>query len=325
MAWPARRGLWGARLAEAAEAYAATARAIADHEPVTMVAAPGDAAVAADVCGPTVEVIEIPIDDSWVRDTGPIVVNSSDGRRAAVDFLFNGWGQKFAPWDQDAALAERLAARLELPCYRAPFVLEGGAVAVDGEGTAIVTEDCLLHPNRNPHLTRGQIEEGLGLYLGVTRVVWIPFGLADDDDTDGHVDNVACFTAPGRVLVQGSGDVAHPDHDRLAINRRCLDGALDAHGRPLAVTEIPVLPVASTGRGVRAVPYLNAYVANGVVIVPVCGHPADQEMLAIIGDQYPGRAIVAVPGAVLAHGGGGVHCITQQVPSPASREGRACD
>jgi agmatine deiminase len=315
MAWPARRALWGRHYAEAGAVHASIARAIAAHEPVTMVAAPSDHAAASLACGSTVDVVAIPIDDSWARDSGPIGVVAADGRRAAVDFVFNGWGRKCVPWDDDDALASRLAHHLGWPVFRAPFVLEGGSIAVDGQGTLVTTEECLLHPNRNPQLTRVEIEDGLRAYLGVERVIWIPFGLADDDDTDGHVDNVACFVEPGVVMVQGCDDPTTPDHDRLAVNRRCLDGARDAAGRRLVVVEVPVLPRATVDRGNRPVPYLNFYVCNGAVVVPVCGHPADDKMLAAIGACHPGREVVPVPGAVLAHGGGGVHCITQQVPS----------
>ena len=318
MAWPARRALWRDQYAEACGVYAAVARAVAAHEAVTMVAAPSDEAAARLACGPAVEVVAIPIDDSWTRDSGPIVVVGEDGARAAVDFVFNGWGRKYAPWDDDDALAGRVADRLGFPTYRAPFVLEGGSIAVDGERTVITTEQCLLHPNRNPQLTRAEIEDGLRAYLGVERVIWIPFGLADDDDTDGHVDNVACFVEPGVVMVQGCDDPGAPDHHRLAINRRCLEGARDAAGRRLEVVEVPVLPRATVSRGDRPVPYLNFYVANGAVVVPVAGHPADDKMLEVIGGGYPGREVIPVPGAVLAHGGGGVHCITQQVPSAPS-------
>jgi agmatine deiminase len=315
MAWPARRELWAGQYDEASAVHAMVARALVDHEPVTMVAALADRDAAARACGPGVEVIPIPIDDSWARDSGPIGVVRDDGARAAVDFVFNGWGRKYAPWDEDDALAGRLAEHLGLPVFRAPFVLEGGSVAVDGEGTLVTTEQCLLHPNRNPGLTRAEIEDGLRAYLGVERVIWVPYGLADDDDTDGHVDNVACFVEPGVVLVQGCEDPAAPDHDRLAIDRRCLEGARDAAGRRLEVVEVPVLPRARVPRGDRPVPYLNFYVGNRAVLVPVTGHPADEKMLALIGSSFPGRDVVPVPGAVLAQGGGGVHCITQQVPS----------
>ena len=317
LAWPARRQLWGERYEYACTAHAAVADAVADHEPVTMVAAPGDAAAARFECGPRVEVVSIPIDDSWIRDTGPIGVVGAGGERAAVDFAFNGWGDKFRPWADDDALAGRLADHLGLPRYRAPFVLEGGAVTVDGEGTLITTEQCLLHPNRNPGLSRAAIEDGLRAYLGVERIIWLPYGLADDDDTDGHVDNVAAFVAPGVVLVQGCDDPARADHERLAANRRVLAGARDAGGRALEVVDVPVLPFAPTGRGERPVPYLNAYVANGVVLVPIGRNQADDRMVAVVASCYPDREVVPIPGVTLAHGGGGVHCITQQVPSGA--------
>jgi len=317
IAWPARRALWRERYERACATHATVARAVSVHEPVTMVAAPGDAAAARLACGPGVDVVAVPIDDSWIRDSGPLGVVGARGERAAVDFVFNGWGEKFEPWQHDDELAGHLAEHLGLPRYRAPFVLEGGAITVDGEGTLITTEQCLLHPNRNPELTRAQIEDGLRRYLGVERIIWIPFGLADDDDTDGHVDNVACFVAPGIVAVQGCDDRHHSDHERLAINRRCLAGATDAVGRSLEVVDVPVLPFVPTGRGRRAAPYLNYYVANGVIVVPVAGHPADDRMVDVVAACHPGREVVTVMGDALAHGGGGVHCITQQVPSSA--------
>jgi agmatine deiminase len=315
MCWPARRDLWGDLYEQAGVDHAAVARAVRASEPVTMVAAPADAGAARAACGSDIDVVEIDIDDSWARDTGPVVVTGSDGRRLAVDFVFNGWGGKYAPIDADDALAGRLAAHLGLASVRAPLVLEGGSIAVDGEGTLLTTEQCLLHPNRNPGLTRAEIEQQLRRFIGVEQILWLPYGLADDDDTDGHVDNVACFVEPGRVLVQGCDDADAADHERLEIDRRCVDGAVDAAGRRLEVEVVPVLPRARVARGNRPVPYLNFYVANGAVVVPVTGHPADEAALARIGACYPGRSVVAVPGVALAHGGGGVHCITQQIPA----------
>jgi agmatine deiminase len=295
--------------------HVTAARAVAAQEPVVIVAAPRDVQTAALACGPGIDVVAMPIDDSWARDSGPVGVVGDHRAPAMVDFVFNGWGRKYEPWADDDALASRVAKYLGRRSYRAPFVLEGGSIAVDGAGTLVATEQCLLHPNRNPELTRAEIEDGLRTYLGVERIIWIPFGLADDDDTDGHVDNVACFVEPGVVMVQGCDDPSRPDHDRLAIDRRCLLGARDASGRKLEVVDIPVLPTATVDRGERPVPYLNFYLANGAAVVPVSGHPADDKMLAVIGAAFPGREVVAVPGTVLAHGGGGVHCITQQVPS----------
>jgi agmatine deiminase len=314
MGWPTREELWGAHLDAARADYAAVAAAIAAVEPVTMVAHPDEAGAAAEACGASVDIVAVPIDDSWLRDSGPIAVTGPIGR-AVVDFVFNGWGGKYLPYADDDALAGRLAERCGWTRYRAPFVLEGGSITVDGEGTLITTEQCLLHPNRNPGLTRAEIEVGLRAYLGVERVIWIPYGLFDDDDTDGHVDNVAAFVRPGVVLVQGCADVDHPDHDRLAINRRCVEGALDAAGRALEVIEVPVLPRVDIGGSVRPVPYLNLYLANGIAVVPTTGDAYDDAALAVVGAAWADRRVVPVPGAVLAHGGGGVHCITQQVPA----------
>jgi len=307
MAWPARRALWRDQYAEACGVYAAVARAVAAHEAVTMVAAPSDEAAARLACGPAVEVVAIPIDDSWTRDSGPIVVVGEDGARAAVDFVFNGWGRKYAPWDDDDALAGRVADRLGLPTYRAPFVLEGGSIAVDGERTVITTEQCLLHPNRNPDMTREEIEQGLRDFLGVEHVVWLGQGLAEDRDTDGHVDLIAAFIAPGRVLLQ-STPPGTPSSERMADNRSRLVAA------GLEVVDFPILPTLEVGGEEVAVGHLNFYLCNGAVIVPVAGLTTDAEALERIGAVYPDREVVGVPGGVIAFGGGGPHCITQQVP-----------
>src|SRR3954451_22981883 len=225
MAWPCRLDLWGEQLAAAKREYAGVANATAAFEPVTMVCA-DDAAVAearAMLAG-EVEVVVLPIDDSWLRDCGPIFVTDGAGRRAGVHFGFNAWGGKFPPWERDAAVGAALVERLGDPVYRAPFVLEGGQITVDGQGTVITTEQCLLHENRNPHLDRDAIEAGLRAFLGVDRVVWLEHGLVEDRDTDGHVDVVAAFTAPARVLAQ-SAPPGNPNHERLLGNRERLERA----------------------------------------------------------------------------------------------------
>jgi agmatine deiminase len=318
MCWPARRDLYRTHLADAEWAHAQVAGAIARYEPVTMIAAPGSGERAAAACGSGVEVAELPIDDSWFRDTGPIYV--IDGtERIATDWVFNGWGEKFLPYDDDAALAARWASLVGHARRPVPVVLEGGSINVDGGGTLVTTEQCLLHPNRNPTMTRAELADVLADQLGATTVVWLPYGLSLDDDTDGHVDNVAAFARPGVLLVQGCDDAGEEDWLRCNVNARCARGALDAQGRPIDVVEVPVLPFTVYGGQRVAVPYLNLYVANGVVVVPVCGHPADDDMLAVIGEHFRGREVVALDvGAVLAYGGGGIHCITQQVPAAAS-------
>jgi agmatine deiminase len=321
MCWPARASLYGELMTEARAGHAEVARTVARFEPVTMIAAPGHAESAAAACGTGVDVVELAIDDAWFRDTGPIYVVDDDAvddgaRRVALDFVFNSWGGKFLPYDDDVTIARRWAEHAGHPSRSIPVVLEGGSIAVDGDGTLVTTEQCLLHPNRNPTLTRTAIDSVLCDELGVSVIVWLPHGLALDDDTDGHVDNVAAFTKPGTLLMQGCDDEREPDWLRCHVNIRSARDTPDAGGRRLDVVDVPVLAFAEIAERRVAVPYLNYYVVNGGVVVPVTGHDADDDMLAIIADHHPGRAVVGLDvGAVLAYGGGGVHCITQQIPA----------
>ena len=277
MAWPTRFELWGDQLQAARDDYAATANAIAAFEPLTMVcASAGEAAQARAALTAAAEVVELPIDDSWLRDCGPIFVVDRDGRRAGVPCGFNSWGRKFEPWDRDAAVGSLLVEHIDDRCYRAPFVLEGGAVAVDGEGTLLTTEQCLLNPNRNPGMSREEIEAGLRDHLGVETIVWLGEGLV----TDGHVDMLAAFTRPGEVLLQ-SLEPGAPSAERMAENRaRLLAAGLD-------VVDFPILASVEVAGEPVAVCQLNFYLCNGAAIVPLAG----------------------------AYGGGGPHCITQQVPA----------
>lgn len=317
MAWPARLELWGEGLAAAKDEYAAVARAVAAFEPVLMVAPEGGSEEVRNACGGNVRVLELPLDDSWMRDSGPIFVTGVGGARAGVDFRFNGWGEKFVPYDRDDAMNRALLGHLGIDRIEADLVLEGGSISVDGEGTLIATEQCLLHANRNPSLSREEIEAALREHLGVERVVWIGHGLLEDHDTDGHVDNVAQFVAPGVVLAQTVEDPADPNHERLAENAERLRSATDARGRKLDVIEIGALPRATVRGASGVVPYLNLYVLNGAVVVPSCGDDPDRDadMLARLGSVFAPREVVCVPARVLAEGGGGVHCITQQVPA----------
>jgi agmatine deiminase len=318
IAWPVRLDLWGDGLAQARRDYGAIARAIAAFEPVLMVAPPGARADVRRRCGRGVDVVELPIDDSWIRDSGPIFVKggAEGDSRAGVDFGFNGWGGKFLPCDRDDALPAALLGHLGFDRFEAPLVLEGGSVTVDGEGTLITTEQCLLNPNRNPGRGRAEIEVLLGEYLGIEKVIWLPHGLLEDHDTDGHVDNVAAFVEPGRVLLQ-TALPGTPNHERLAENLECLRAATDARGRTVDVVELEELPGTDVRGQPGCVPYTNLYVANGVVIVPVAGDDPDRdaEVLGMLASVYAPREVVPVPGRMLAEGGGGVHCITQQVPA----------
>jgi len=321
MAWPVagRTELWGPMYEAATGEFAGVARAIARFEPLLMVARPGDGPAAQAACGAGVEVLELPLDDSWMRDAGPIFCLEPSGARHGVTFRFNSWGERFLPYDQDALLAGRLLERLGERRVVSAMVLEGGAITVDGEGTLITTEQCLLNPNRNPSMDRGQIEDELRARLGVERVVWLPYGQFDDPHTDGHVDGVCAFTAPGRVILQTCAIPGHPDVERSAANRAALEAATDAAGRPLEIVELPYLPFVEVGGDELAVSYLNFYVANGGVVVPLAGHPDDEPALALLAEVFPGREVIGVPGRVISYGGGGVHCITQQIPSSSPR------
>lgn len=314
MCWPARHAIWSDGLARAEQAFADVANAIARYEPVIMVAHPTHTERARALCGSGVEVVEMPLDDSWARDTAPIWVRTANGR-AALDFQFNGWGGKFVPHDDDAAFAHRLAATMRHDVRAVDMVLEGGSINVDGAGNLVTTMQCLLHPTRNPSMSMIDIEIALGRELGIDAVLWLPHGLVLDHDTDGHVDNVAAFTSPYSLLLQGCNDPSEDDHARLRVNELVARAAVSAEGSPFSVDVVPVLPFVETTHGRRVVPYLNFYVGNGFVLVPVCGHSADDEMLSLIGSHFPRREVVGLDvGTVLALGGGGIHCITQQVP-----------
>ncbi|MFF4104643.1 agmatine/peptidylarginine deiminase [Streptomyces sp. NPDC001903] len=316
MAWPTRQELWGEVFDEVKAEYAQVASAIAQFEPVTMVALPGSGAEARERCGEGVTVVELPLDDSWFRDSGPIFVLGPDGRRAGVDFRFNAWGGKHHPYDTDDKIAGALLEHLGVERIASPMILEGGAITVDGEGTLITTEQCLLHPNRNPGMGKEEIEAELIARLGVTKVIWLPYGGLLDTETDGHVDGVCAFVAPGKVVVQLPSDPEHPDHERMRVNRAVLEKATDAAGRRLEIVDLPQSAFVEVAGRETEVGYLNFYIANGGVVVPVAGVPEDEGALAVIAAALPGRKVVGVRSRVIAYGGGGVHCITQQVPSP---------
>ena len=309
MGWPCRASLWGPTIEQARADYAFVANAIADFEDVTMIAGSAqDAQAARAACTSRVEIVELPIDDSWLRDSGPIYTVDDSGGRVAVHFGFNSWGEKFAPWDKDAEIGGLIARELGDEVRRAPMVLEGGSVISDGKGTILTTEQCLLSPNRNPSLSQGAIEELLGEWLGAERVVWLGLGLVEDRDTDGHVDLIAAFTPDGRALAQ-TVPSGNPNHERCAENLQRLNDA------GIETIEIPHLTYRDIAGESVAVGYLNLYICNDAVILPTAGDEYDEEAMAIIGEAFPGRSIVSVPGATIAYGGGGPHCITQQVPA----------
>ncbi len=308
MQWPARRELWGDLWDRALADYASVANAVAAFEPVLMVADPSFEREARSRCGEGVDILEMPIADSWARDNGPIFVTDGSGGVALVDFGFNGWGGKYAPWDKDADVPRRMAEHMGMRRYVAPMILEGGSFFVDGEDTLLTTEQCLLHPNRNPSMTRDDIERTLDSYLGVDVVIWLGRGHPLDRDTDGHVDAIAQYVEPGRILLHTPEEPADPYHADGGDNLARLRSARDARGRILDVIAFDPGTPTSTA-------YANFYLVNGGVIVPADGEPTDEAALEQIAKAFPDREVVTVPGATLLAGGGGPHCITQQIPT----------
>ncbi len=318
MAWPCNEKLWGEDLDPARDAYAHVARTIAAYEPVTMVADPAHVDDAQARCGDGINVLPLPISDSWMRDTGPTFLLDGQQSLAAVDWQFNNYGNKEGRPDdvirKDAGLAGGILNRLGVKRFAAPLVLEGGSIHVDGEGTVLTSEQCLLNPNRNPGLSRDAIEKHLCDYLGASRVIWLGQGL-QDDDTDGHVDNLACFVRPGVVMALTCNDAADPNHAVLQDNLQRLQAARDAAGRRLEVIEIEQ-PAMRHHNGMRlAMSYVNFYLANGAVIMPTFDQAErDNAALAVMAKAFPERRIMPVPGSDIIKGGGNVHCITQQQP-----------
>jgi len=221
-------------------------------------------------------------------------------------------GREVRPYDKDATIGARLLDHFGVPRYEAPLVLEGGSITVDGAGTLVTTEQCLLHPTRNPGMTRDEIEAALIEHLGVERIVWLGLGLVEDRDTDGHVDLICAFVRPGHVLLQ-TAPPGNPNHEHVEENKRRLDAA------GLTWTELDVLPYVEVAGDRAVAPAMNFYLCNGAAVVPLAGDEGERERaLEVIAEAYPDREVVGVPGEVLAYGGGGVHCITQQVPACGS-------
>ncbi len=309
--------IWGARLRDGARAaLAGIARAIAQYEPVNMLVRPEEYDIAARLCGNGINLLETEMDDLWLRDTGPVFVKNSNGERSAVSFNFNGWGNKQAHAD-DAKLAEYVAGKAGVPLLRSKLVLEGGGIEVDGEGTAIITESCVLNRNRNPGVSKAVCEAELKTLLGLDKIIWLP-GIAGKDITDGHTDFYARFASPGVVVVGLDNDPSSYDH---AVTRRhlgILRNATDARGRKLQVVEMagPSSVRKQYENEEFAAGYINFYVCNKAIIAPQFGDArADNNSRAILRELFPGRDIVQLNIDPIAAGGGGIHCTTQQQPA----------
>ena len=336
--WPERPDNWrlGAKPAQAA--FAAVAAAIAATERVTVGVSTRQFRNARALLPRSARVVELSSDDAWMRDVGPTLLVDQRGRRRGVDWVFNAWGglakSLYFPWDLDDAVASKVCEIEGVDRYRAPFVLEGGSVHVDGQGTLLTTEECLLNANRNPHLTRSELEQLLADYLGVETVIWLGRGVVNDE-TDGHIDNLCCFSAPGEVCLTWTDDRRDPQYavSRDAYER--LASARDARGRrlkirrlqqpgPLYMTREEVAGI--DGQGVSgprragnrlAGSYVNFYIGNGQVVMPLLDRRRDAAAAAVLRRAFPGRRVVGVAAREILLGGGNIHCITQQLPRAA--------
>ncbi|MGA8542132.1 MAG: agmatine deiminase family protein [Thermoplasmata archaeon] len=329
IAWPHRPDDWPGRFDAIPFAFAEIVRHLAPHEPVRIVVGSASAEARAraliesgGVDPATVRFFRWPTDRSWVRDSGPIFVrtpgaNGAPPAVAVTDWKFNAWA-KYDDWERDDRLPSRVARELGLPAWRPVFgeqrvVLEGGAIDVNGAGTLLATEECLLSDvqARNPGLDQEALERVFSEYLGVDRVVWLGRGIVGDD-THGHVDDVARFVGPRTIVAAREADPDDPNHRILEENLTRLHDARDAEGQPFEVVELPMpRPLAYSGQRVPA-SYLNFYIANGVVLVPTFNDPADRLALAILEHQFPGRTVVGLHSGDLIWGLGSVHCLTQQ-------------
>jgi len=335
MLWPQRPDNWRLGAKPAQRAWVEVATAIARFEPVTVGVNHDQYENARTMLPPSVRVVEISCDDAWMRDCGPTFVVDDKGGVRLVHWHFNAWGGLYDglyfPWDKDQMVPVKVAEIERVDRYRAPLVLEGGSFHVDGEGTVLTTEECLLSPGRNPQLSREQIEEHLRDYLNVEKVLWLAKGI-DPEETNGHVDDVACFIRPGVVLAAVTDDKDDWRYELLQDNLRRLQAATDAKGRSFEVHTVPMPAImvitADEAWGVdaaegsiprqpgdkTAASYLNFLVCNGGVVMPSFDDPNDEVAKATLERLFPDRKVVAVPGREIVLGGGNVHCITQQQP-----------
>ena len=324
LSWPHKEASWPGKFGPVPGIFAAMVRALADREEVHVnVAGPAMEAsvrtLLTDAGADTGNVFfhHHPTNDAWCRDHGPVFVERTvAGRReqAIVDWGYNAWGGKYPPYDLDDVIPTRIGAELGLPVFEPCIVMEGGSIDVNGRGTLLTTEACLLNPNRNPSLDRATIEGYLRDYLGVSKILWLGDGIAGDD-TDGHVDDLTRFVDERTVVTVVEHDPGDENYEPLQENLERLRGMTDQDGHPLRVITLPMpRPLWHEGQRLPA-SYANFYVANGAVFVPTFGCPADEVACATLRDCFPGRRLVAVDCRVLIAGLGALHCLTQQVPA----------
>ena len=336
--WPERPDNWRLGAKPAQMAFKAVVETIAKYEPVVLGVNSSQYAHVLGMNMKNVSVVEISNNDSWIRDTGATMVVNDKGEMRGVDWAFNGYGGLvngiYFPWDLDDAIAAKMTAIEKVDRYRVDdFVLEGGAIHTDGEGTLIVTEETLLDEGRNPGMGKEEMEAKLLEYTGAEKVLWIPFGVYKDEDTNGHVDNICQFVAPGKVVLAWEDNPDDPQHERSVKDLEYLESVTDARGRKLEVVKIHVPnPVTITrdeafwidtvegtfprNEGDRLpASYINYYNCNGAIILPVFNDPHDKEAIETLQALFPDRKVEPIYAREILLGGGNIHCITQQVPA----------
>ncbi|WP_323122899.1 agmatine deiminase family protein [Burkholderia alba] len=318
LGWPVladREAVWGAHYAQVCREFALVARTIARYQRCVVTAHHSRAEAARALLGAAVEVLAVAAEDNWVRDCGPVFLIGERGELGAAVFRFNSWGEKYQPYDGCQQLGQDIARAAGARIVNSHMVLEGGAFYVDGQGTLVTTESCLLHPNRNPHLSRAEIEAELRRMLGVEKIVWLP-GNPDEVETDGHVDGIASFIAPGKMLCQTASPEQGDYFRVMRENRRALERATDAAGRRFDLLDLPSPIVTERFGSTRYCDcYANYVLANGAVISTAFGVEQDQAARDVFALAFPGRRVELLPIATLSIGGGSIHCSTQQQPA----------
>jgi agmatine deiminase len=329
LSWPKDPLTWPERVPQAEAVFLRMIEVLAEHETVQLLV--DDETIREQVRARmpwpqarSVQLHVIPTVDSWIRDYGPNFLLARPERRQPGGPLahsplaynawgFNAWGRKYEALEADARIPRALAPLLRVPVFEPGIVLEGGSIDVNGEGVVMTTEQCLLNPNRNPGLSRADIERALRDHLGVSEVLWLGDGVAGDD-TDGHIDDIARFVSPRTIVCASEDDPASPNFRPLQDNLRRLELARDPAGRPYQVVKLPMPPaVVADGEPLPA-SYANFYIANGVVLLPVFGHANDQVAAETLSRLFPERRVVPIDCRDLVWGMGAIHCVTQQQP-----------
>lgn len=319
MAWPCHLDTWSKiGLDKARQAYARVAQAIARYEPIIMLVNPGDESSAQKLCNNQITIQTQPINDSWTRDTGPTFLLNKDHKLAGVNWIHNAWGRNYEDYTLDNELATAIIKKTQALSFSAPLVMEGGAFHVDGEGTILTSRECLLNKNRNPHLSQQEIEQYLFDFLGGEKIIWLNNGLLGDE-TDGHIDEIACFVTPGKVLCLITHDKTDPNYTTLQMNLEILQTSTDAKGRKLDVYTIEQPPATYIDGKRLTLSYINFYLANKGIVIPAFGYEHyDKAAYQQINQLFPSYSITQIDALDVFVGGGGIHCITQQQPKSAT-------